>query len=730
MYSNFHRPGAYDVRSSPCPAMPGPVRLAARPLLALLLSCFAVLVCPRSAAVADDWLPIDPADLAMNSNPAAPGSHAMILYSETVISQEKLRTYQYTRIKIFDEPGKIFAAVEIPVPSEFHTVDDLRARTVHPDGTIVAFTGTSVRKRKVGIDGGIFVECFDLPDASPGSIVEYKYRMTLNIERLPKTYTGRHYSPEEMVRLVTAPRHYYWPAIGELFQSRTRFVLQLADPGDARDFILKNGWKPEYRADNLPEGSQTSWKNGTFTCEAVNVPAREELPYPPPRRALEAHIEIFHPEYPPETQSRFWSDFAGMAREQDESFWASRKLVRKVVEETVRPGDPAETKLRKLYARAQAVRNDDFEPFVTEAKGDRGQNGPTAEEILRRGEGTAKEINMLMAALAMEAGFDAGLVHLAPRDEQVFNPARLDRGQLRTTLVAVQLESTVIALDPGTPFCPYGLIPWPKSSSAGFWLARKGYVPFTSRTLAPRESRIERNTQLHFAPGGGLHGSINIGFFGETALEFRLLAIGKNEEERAQILRSRILEWLPAGAAVERVDAAGWDTAEDPLRAEATVSLPAVAGEDGLVSLPFFVSGAGIMNPFESPTRQQQVQFPYPFQELDQVTIAVPPGGGVDRIPDRRGASFELEGMRIIAPEGEGPDALRKRVPGKVTLATYQISAENHATFVLVRRELASQILGVTPENYPKLRDFYSQMKKSDSQTIVLRTGKAGTAKP
>ena len=705
------------------------VRRAVPPASAFLAFCFVNLFFARPAAVADDWLPVDPADLAMKSNPAAPGAHAEILYTETVYNEELSWKSYYTRIKIFDEEGKKFASIEFPAPREYETVEDLRARTIHPDGSAASFTGRSVRTRKASIDGGVLVESFQFADAPPGSIIEYRYRLQFHFDRARMSRSPI-YSPAQAVEILSRSQNYYWHARTELFQRQTRFVLQLHSPTFLGDYMA-SGSKPEFRTENLPEGTRTTFEKGLLTCEADNVPALGELPFPPPSRDLQAHIEIYYPGHKPDIQSRFWGEFAGIQRSQEEAFRDPRKLVRRVMEETLLRGDSSEEKLRKLYARAQAIRNEDYEPPPQEGeKGSRVQSKQSAEEVLRVGSGSSRDINAVLVALALEAGLDAGTAYVSRRDVQNFDAARLDWSQLSAGLAWVQWENSNIALDPGTPFCPYGLLPWPKTSAAGLLLRKKGSQSFSSRALSFRESGIERDTKLQLMSEGRLRGSMQMGFFGETSLELRLLAIGKNEEERAQVLASRIREWLPEGAVLGPVHAAGWDTTEDPLRANVDISLPAAVSADGKVSLPLFLSGAGMKNPFENSSRRENVQFPYPFREIDQLAIALPAGGGVEQLPARKGRSLEVDGIRVVAPEGDEQEQLRKRVPGKVTLATYQISAEDHGTFLLVKRELASQILGFTPENYPKLRDFFSAMKQADSQNVVLRTRGAAAAKP
>src|SRR5579862_2494964 len=84
-----------------------------RIVFALAICAATLFLCSGSPAK-DDWLSIDPADLALKDNPASPGAHAMILYRESAIDAKTSTLSDYVRIKIFTEEGKKSGDVRIP----------------------------------------------------------------------------------------------------------------------------------------------------------------------------------------------------------------------------------------------------------------------------------------------------------------------------------------------------------------------------------------------------------------------------------------------------------------------------------------------------------------------------------------------------------------------------------------------------------------------------------------
>src|SRR5580658_9067783 len=117
----------------------------------LILAVVAIGLTARPrASRADDWLPIDPADLAMKDNPKQPGGDAMILYREVNEDAKIASVNNYTRIKIFTDAGvKSQSDVEIPYNKAQETVQSIRGRTIRPDGSIVEFAGNTYDKEIV-----------------------------------------------------------------------------------------------------------------------------------------------------------------------------------------------------------------------------------------------------------------------------------------------------------------------------------------------------------------------------------------------------------------------------------------------------------------------------------------------------------------------------------------------------------------------------------------------------
>src|SRR5262249_47922123 len=122
-----------------------------------------------------DWLPITEKDLSIKEVPGNPGAAAIQLYYADYINDQEQTEFFYHRIKVLSDKGNSYADVEIVVPPD-GSVSKLKARTIHPDGKIIEFTGKPFQKVLVKGRGlKVVAKTFTMPEVTVGSIIEYKY---------------------------------------------------------------------------------------------------------------------------------------------------------------------------------------------------------------------------------------------------------------------------------------------------------------------------------------------------------------------------------------------------------------------------------------------------------------------------------------------------------------------------------------------------------------------------
>ncbi len=117
--------------------------------------------------------PVSQEELKLTSVPEAPGAAAVTLYREERSDDNQNTRYEYIRRKILTKDGLKYADVEIPYFGNYNWVSELKARTIHPDGKIIDFSGNAYDKTIVkSRDFKYKAKVFTLPDVTVGSIVE------------------------------------------------------------------------------------------------------------------------------------------------------------------------------------------------------------------------------------------------------------------------------------------------------------------------------------------------------------------------------------------------------------------------------------------------------------------------------------------------------------------------------------------------------------------------------
>src|SRR5580692_322679 len=116
----------------------------------LRLSLFAALLVLTAPLSQAQWTVPTPEELSMTSQPQVPGAPAVYLFREET-TDDRLHMFTiYTRLKVLTEGGKEFSNVELSFArghsGEGYNVEGIQGRTIHPDGTIIPFTGKAYEK--------------------------------------------------------------------------------------------------------------------------------------------------------------------------------------------------------------------------------------------------------------------------------------------------------------------------------------------------------------------------------------------------------------------------------------------------------------------------------------------------------------------------------------------------------------------------------------------------------
>ena len=636
--------------------------------LAALLS-FALALPVR----AEDWQPVSTDDMQMKREAKAPKAAAIYLYRQVDRDDADSTEEIYSRIKILTDEGRKYANVEIPYFQGSDSIRALRARVIHTDGSIVDFDGTVYDKPLVKARGvRMMSKSFTLPSVEIGSIVEYRYRRSMPFGW---AFNSR------------------WLLSDELFTRRGVFSLRPAD-----GLLLRWSWPL-----GLPPDTPAPAKErGLIRLETHDVPAFVTEEYMPPEDVMKYRVEFVYEDEDSDQkeEAAYWKAFGKRSNSRLQRFVRADRVLEQEVARVVQAGDSAETKARKLYARAQQIRNLSFERQATEQETEREKRAENsnAKDVLNHGYAQADEITWLLYGLLRAAKIDASLVLVSTRDENFFDPRLMNARQLNTCVLLVGLGDSATFVDPGTPFMPFGFLPWSETAIKGLRLGDDGGQWVTTSLPGATDSRVDRKVVVKLTPSGTLEGKATVTYNGLEAAWRRVNERNEDATERRKFLEQDLESDVSTGIEVKLTNTPDWTGAETPLVAEFDFRVPGWAAAAGNRSLmPVGLFGGNEKHTFEHSARVHPLYFTFPYQHTDEVAIELPPGWQAGSVPQPRSADIKV--------------------------ATYNSSAQMAGGTLNLKREFALKTVIIQQKFYGQVLDFYQAVRAGDEDQVVITPG-------
>ncbi len=650
----------------------------------LLLVVASLCLAPKPAAALDDWQPITDEDRKLTSKDVN-GASAVILYREENSDDNRNTRSTYERIKILTEKGKEHADVELLYwGSNFHIID-LKARTVAPDGTVTPFTGKAFDKTIVKGRGLKYLaKSFTLPNVQVGSIIEWRYT-------------------EYWDEFLLAP---HWTVQQDLFLKRAKFTFKpylgsgtVSDEHGIKDRVFSTmvGLPKDSAVKTLPDGR--------MTLELKDIPAFQKEDFSPPEEVMKMRVNFYYGSDKMLKPADFWKDEGKFWNKEVERFMGHSSVVATSAAQAVAASDPPEQKARKIYAFVQGLRNRTYERDETsleemalELSKQKQKQKVSAEDILNKKAGKRDELTRLFVAMLRAQQIPAFLMRVATRDETFFDPNIPNWRQLNSEIAIVHLGDKDTFLDPGTRFCPFGLLEWTRTSVHG---VRQNAGASTELAQTPpadyTQAISKRIAQLTMSDDGSLKGRITLAWEGQEALGHRLGAFKTDEAGRKKDLEDELKAMLPGSATVKFDSAKAWEEAGAPLTAVFNVEVPSFAAATGkrlLFSSSLFE--ANNRQRFTGTERKNAIYFSYPFRAIDLVIVTLPANLRVENLPQTQ--------------------------PVKTDYARYKVDRTAKGNVLTFQRDLAMAGFAFPVDQYLSLKTFYEGVNSGDGEQVVLTT--------
>jgi hypothetical protein len=663
----------------------------------VVLGGLAILISASGAARADQWTAPTPEELSMTSVAKAPGASAIYLFREEK-TEDHLHMYSvYERIKILTDGGKERANVELKYQAGGemnYSLSDIAGRTIHPDGTIIPFTGKPYERMVVKAQGyKAKAKVFTLPDVTVGSIIEYRYKLRWE----DNMYSAPRWIVQNDLYLKKA--HFYWrPTDRQLVTSDER--------GQLTSVVA---WTPILPAGTQVKNTQvpvTSLSNheGSSIIElnVEDIPPSPEEEYMPPVQSLGYRVLFYYSPY--RTQEEFWKGEGKHWSKVQDRFIGPNGAVGAAVQQLVSASDTQDVKLKKIYAAVEELENSDYtrEHSRVEDKAEGLSQVKTTDDIWTRKRGSSDQITELFVAMARAAGMKAYVMAVTNRDRSLFIPSYLTTYQLDDDIAIVNVEGKERFFDPGSRYCPYGHLAWKHTGTGGLRQTDGGTMLTGTSAENYKDSGVDRVANLKMDDRGSVSGTVNLTFRGAPALKWRHKALTDDQETVEREMKESVERMLPGGMEVKVLSIDKLTEYEEPLAVKLEVKGPigSPTGKRLVITGDLFETNTKAT--FAHEKRELAVWFPYSYTSRDAIRINFPAGFEVESVPP------------------DGAATMPK-------MAVYNLKATADATGVTIRRNLYLAEIVYKTDEYPDLRKFYSQFEAKDQEPVVLKVAAAAS---
>jgi hypothetical protein len=586
-----------------------------------------------------EWAPITEADWQAGTDTLVGAKSAVMIFEKIRVDDRWCRKGEedqksergltiYRRIRILGDAGRVWADIDVPAELEAENQVAVFGRTVLRGGEESQLKAENIRRETVVKAGGEeWIQTrFSMPNVIGDCIIEYALKYS--------TVPFRSWTIQKDIPLLHGEYRWYYSVMGGDIEAFLRSIF-------GYNALINTRNRPEYLWRNLPSKPPLGFPYTKDSTELLfqvdSIPAVESEPATLPDRALRGELLCYYGSGTLDIE--YWSSLtASLARWFGDYFCSKTTKMKKVLAGI--SGSTVEERAYAAYDWIQANIKNTTYIDLNKVSGKKGvaaghtvkeKTNETADDVIKRGYGTDKNVVFLYCAMLRELELDSRLALVVDRNKNIFE-RRIHDWQFDHSLVAVyDSAGKVRFFSPGVPYMPYGMVPWFNEGVTALVEGTQG----TMITVPPADPDLTEETEVYtlaVSPDAKTTGTVQARLTGHAAASVRGNILYVDSSEYAESLKDAVSDFLPDGTIDSLVCGAVADI-NSPLAVTCHVEFPPVeAAGDKILFKPmdYFVTR---QNPFISTKRQTPIAFGYAYHRREAAQINIPEGWVVEALP-------------------------------------------------------------------------------------------------
>ncbi|MBS1682318.1 MAG: DUF3857 and transglutaminase domain-containing protein [Bacteroidetes bacterium] len=670
--------------------------------LLLLFLAFSIVVCAQKAPAKFGEIPKE--DMTMNVYPLDSSAAAVVLvdYGESIIKYTTGKGFQIVferlrRVKILNKEGLKWAELSIPLyhdSDQEERISGMKVVTYNlENGKIQETKAKSESFINEKYDANLNFMKVAWPKVKEGSIIEITYKVTSDFlfnfqdwefqTTIPTRWSEYRARIPEYFNYEKFMQGYARLSVNENEMSANSFTVNSIERSGGSS--LSNPVTTSFNQNKIEyQESKCRWA-------AKDVPAFKPEPYMTAsqdyvsRLNFELSFTNFSDKFSNPGIKRYmgsWEDINRAYWERVQKEIRGNNSLKSNVDQIIANAADPEQKVAAIFnfIRENVLWNGEYRKYP--------ENLP--KKTLEEKKGSSAEINILLASMLEKAQINVSPVLLSTRDHGFVRETMPVSTQFNYVVCLAKIGDKTYLLDATEKFLPLGMLPERCLNRNGFVVSEEG---FQWVSLMPStKTKTVIIADLNLAQTGELKGSLRIDKTGYNSAKARKAYLAKSEKEYID----------------EFAKSTSWTLSNSQFQNVKEMHLPFKEAHDVLISEHITEAGGTIYlnpfiltnkeeNPFKAEKRIYPVDFQHPFDEMYIAKITLPEGYTLDELPK----------AKLLALPGN--DA-------KYLYNTTQVGNTVSITSSLtINKALFSQ------DEYPNLREFYSQVIAKQAEQIVLK---------